>query len=389
MRFSRIFVSVITFCLISLVFICVIGIRTVSFAQANKDLIDNKKDRKEEISDEKSELQKKLREKRKAKQNIVSELIQTDRDLDWTQRKLIDKEKELDRRRKQKEIVSDQLAQAEADLEETQVVFEERLRVFYKTGASSLLSLIIDAKNLSDLTLRIQYTEKLLTFDEESINSISEQQDLLAEKKMELSEGVREYEQIWREIEQQRSEFQKLYNKKSALKNDISKDIRATEHLLQEIIREETEIDFFLEAAARGNLSTNFDGTFFRPIGKSYSISSGFGNRVHPIFHRRRMHNGIDLACPQGTPVLAGGAGRVIFAGWKTGYGNTIMIDHGKGYSTLYGHMSAILSSVGQDVMEGQPIGKVGSTGVSTGNHLHFEIRLNGKARNPKEFLSF
>jgi murein DD-endopeptidase MepM/ murein hydrolase activator NlpD len=389
MRVFGYFGSVITFCLISLVFIGVIGVRTVSFAQVSKDIIDDKKDRKDEISDEKSKLQKELNEKRKAKQSIVSELLQTDRDLDWTQRKLIDKEKELDRRRKQKEIVSEQLAQAESDLEETQTVFEERLRVFYKTGASSLLSLIVDAKNLSDLTLRIRYTEKLLTFDEDSINSIQEQQDLLAQKKTELSEGVREYEQIWREIEKQRTEYQKLHNKKSALKNDISKDIRATEELLQEIIREETEIDFFLEAAAKGNLSTNFDGTFSKPIGKSYTVSSGFGMRVHPIFKRRKMHTGIDLSCPEGTPVLSAGAGRVIFAGWKTGYGNTIMIDHGRGYSTLYGHMSMILASVGQDVMEGQPIGKVGSTGVSTGDHLHFEIRLNGKPRNPTEFLSF
>jgi murein DD-endopeptidase MepM/ murein hydrolase activator NlpD len=115
--------------------------------------------------------------------------------------------------------------------------------------------------------------------------------------------------------------------------------------------------------------------------------SSGFGVRVHPIFHREKMHTGIDLAAPKGTPIYSAGAGVVVFAGWKNGYGNVVELDHGFGYHTLYGHSSKLLVKVGDTVGRGSVIALVGSTGNSTGCHLHYETIIDDQKINPEPFL--
>lgn len=109
--------------------------------------------------------------------------------------------------------------------------------------------------------------------------------------------------------------------------------------------------------------------------------------RIHPRFKTKRQHTGIDIASPHGSPVTTAGAGEVIFAGWMRGYGQVIIIDHGSGYATVYAHMSKILVDDGAAVKKGALIGRVGQTGVATGPHLHFEVRVKGVARDPLNYL--
>ena len=116
-------------------------------------------------------------------------------------------------------------------------------------------------------------------------------------------------------------------------------------------------------------------------------ISGRYGNRYHPIFHRRMMHHGLDIAAPSGTPIRAALAGRVTYAGWKGGLGRAVVIEHPNGYETTYGHCSKLLVQKGQTVKRGEQIAKVGSTGVSNGPHVHFEVRENRKRMNPERVL--
>ena len=132
----------------------------------------------------------------------------------------------------------------------------------------------------------------------------------------------------------------------------------------------------------------DYNGAFSEPV-TNYWVSDEFGVRRHPIFHYNAMHNGIDLAAFRGTPVLASGDGRITCAEWKPGYGNVIVLDHGNDLTTVYAHMSEILVETGDVAMKDQQIGSVGATGRATGNHLHFEVREDGKPSNPREFLDF
>lgn len=116
-------------------------------------------------------------------------------------------------------------------------------------------------------------------------------------------------------------------------------------------------------------------------------VTSDFGIRTHPVSGARTHHDGIDFGAPTGTPVRAAAAGRVSYSGWMSGYGNVIVIDHPGGLQTLYAHQSALLARVGERVGRGEVIGRVGSTGLSTGPHLHFEVKRNGRAVNPAPFL--
>jgi murein DD-endopeptidase MepM/ murein hydrolase activator NlpD len=127
-------------------------------------------------------------------------------------------------------------------------------------------------------------------------------------------------------------------------------------------------------------------GKFIWPV-QFRRISDVFGWRVHPIYKTRRFHSGMDLAASTGTPVKAAADGRVLLAGWVSGYGNTVIVDHGGGLSTLYGHNSSITTKAGKLVLQGDIIAKVGSTGVSTGPHLHFEVRQDGTPQDPMRWL--
>ena len=131
-------------------------------------------------------------------------------------------------------------------------------------------------------------------------------------------------------------------------------------------------------------------GTMTWPCPSSYTITSAFGNRKHPILRKYKMHTGIDIGASKGASIVAANSGTVIMAYYdKKGYGNVVVIDHGGGISTLYAHCSKILVKVGAKVKAGQNIAKVGSTGLSTGNHLHFEVRVNGEPKDPmKGYLS-
>ena len=128
------------------------------------------------------------------------------------------------------------------------------------------------------------------------------------------------------------------------------------------------------------------DGMFMLPVEGQHT--SGFGMRMHPIDHEERLHSGMDIAAPTGTPIQAAAAGQVVFSGTQAGYGNVVVIQHAEGYSTLYAHNTDNLVSVGTTVSQGQPIATVGSTGRSTGPHLHFEVRKDGKQLDPAQFFA-
>ena len=139
----------------------------------------------------------------------------------------------------------------------------------------------------------------------------------------------------------------------------------------------------------RGTISGESDNTASRFLNRPINgvLTSAFGYRIHPKRKKRHFHSGIDLAAKKGTPISCAASGKVVFAGWKTGYGYVVMVDHGKGYETLYAHCSRLAVTTGQIVSAGKIVAYVGRTGVATGPHLHFEVRKNGAYQNPLRYL--
>ena len=167
------------------------------------------------------------------------------------------------------------------------------------------------------------------------------------------------------------------------MKQRYASDAKYYEKKERELLAESQKIESLLRGYIRGVLGST--GRFMWPVvGR---ITSGFGFRIHPIHRTRLNHTGLDISRPNGTPVKASDGGRVVMSGWYGGYGKCIIINHGKGHATLYGHLSRLGVARGSSVAKGQTIGAVGSTGYSTGAHLHFEVRINGRPVNPKRYL--
>jgi murein DD-endopeptidase MepM/ murein hydrolase activator NlpD len=186
-----------------------------------------------------------------------------------------------------------------------------------------------------------------------------------------------------RELKEKQAELTAEYDRQEELLAFVKAEIKDFQGEIRALEREESSIRSRIRSAAKPTGTQ--PGRLLRPV--PGAISSPYGERVHPILGTSRMHNGADFNAAHGDPIRAAAGGKIILAGVKGGFGNTIMIDHGGGMVTLYAHQSKLGASVGDKVKAGQTIGFIGSTGLSTGPHLHFEVRINGVAKNPAKYL--
>ena len=203
-----------------------------------------------------------------------------------------------------------------------------------------------------------------------------------AELEKDIEEAINLILDIQNNLEERQAEYDEIMAAEDAANANIDKLVA------------ELEAQRRAEQANNGGGSSgagsgaNSTGSFIWPVASYVYVSSRFGQRVHPITGEIKNHTGIDIASNQGTTIYAADGGTITLAAWNGGYGNCVMIDHGNGYVTLYGHMSSIAVSQGQTVSQGDTIGYVGSTGNSTGPHLHFEVLKNGTRIDPEQFFS-
>ena len=314
------------------------------------------------------------------------------------------------------ELYDEMIAEKAAELEEAQRLENEqleryrtRVRAMEENGGYNILAIISKSDNFSDMLTAMDDVGEIMESDRQL------EEAYIAAR--ENTESVKaDYEATRSELEELKAQ---LKAEQEELEKDIEEDIQIILNLENDLENRQAEYDAIMaaedaanatidklvaeleaqraaEAAAAaaaaggsgGGGSANASGSFMWPVASYVYVSSRFGLRVHPITGKTKSHTGIDIASNQGTAVYASDGGSVTLAGWNGGYGNCIMIDHGNGYVTLYGHLSSISVSVGQTVSQGTTIGAVGSTGNSTGPHLHFEVLKNGTRIDPEQFFS-
>ncbi len=314
------------------------------------------------------------------------------------------------------EMISDkekELFEAQA-LEQQQLErYRARVRAMEENGSLNILALILKSNNLGEMLTAIDDIGEIMKSDRdledayirarentEAVKAeyldyraeINAKQDGLREEQKKLEDEIDEASQLLLEIQENIDEHQAEYE-------EIVAEEDATEAALARLVAELEAERAAAEAARRaeeaarraeeaGRSGTVGTGVFTFPVASYVYISSRFGERVHPITGELKHHNGIDIASNMGTTVYAADSGTVVLAEWYGGYGNCIMIDHGNGYKTLYGHLSYIGVSEGQSVSKGDTIGQVGSTGNSTGPHLHFEVYKGSSRIDPEQFYS-
>ena len=314
------------------------------------------------------------------------------------------------------ELYDEMIAEKAAELAEAQRLEEEqleryraRVRAMEENGGYNILAIISKSDSFSDMLTAMDDVGEIMESDRqledayiaareytESVkadyeNTRSELEELKAQLKAEQEELEKDIEEaiqiildLENDLENRQAEYEAIMAAEDAANATIDK-------LVAELEAQRAAEAAAAAAAAGGGSgggSANASGSFLWPVASYVYVSSRFGLRVHPITGKTKSHTGIDIASNQGTAVYASDGGTVTLAGWNGGYGNCIMIDHGNGYVTLYGHLSSISVSVGQTVSQGATIGAVGSTGNSTGPHLHFEVLKNGTRIDPEQFFS-
>ena len=236
--------------------------------------------------------------------------------------------------------------------------------------------------NFSDLMTRSDKVQLLLDYDKEMLTKLKTAKDFIANAKIELETKRSLLLGYKGDVEKERTELKVSTNLNENKKDELAQNHKALLNLLREL---KEDADKLTNMIKQQKLREKYiGGVLMWPVPLDYtSISSPFGNRRHPILGQMIMHTGIDIPAPRGTNVFAVGDGQVLYADWMGSYGKMVMIDHGGGIVTVYAHNSGIEVSAGQNVKRGDTIAKIGSTGRSTGNHLHFEVREKGNYINP------
>ncbi len=350
----------------------------------------------EQVKKEREETRKKIEEAKKQEQSelkevkaVETELIASLSQLDGFNDKMSEAKSEIDQSTIEMVLKEQELKKIEEELDQKLSVLNSRVASIYKNGSLNILEILLKAEDFIEFVSRIKLMNLLASQDAATLREIKDKRranlnikkvildlrDMQKQKRTEIEKLVSQAEKKQREIEG-------IYDEKSNLLAKTRANKNALIALEKEFEIKESEITRILESYKYGNAPGD---KFLWPVAGSFK--SGFGYRIHPIFGYRRFHSGIDLVAPSGTLVKAADGGEVIQAGYDGGYGYSIMVYHGGGFATWYAHLSRILVSPGQRVERGQVIGLVGSTGWSTGSHLHFEVRINGAAQNPLGYL--
>ncbi|OQB13613.1 MAG: Murein hydrolase activator EnvC precursor [Firmicutes bacterium ADurb.Bin193] len=262
---------------------------------------------------------------------------------------------------------------------------KKRIRIMYEQGTDSYLDALLSSVSLTDFLNRFEIIQQIAKYDNDRLNSLRNSMQKIEETtqlvKVERAEQQKKMSDLQAE--------KKTLSVEQAKRNAIFDESKATVAELEKRYKQEEELDRQEKAAAAAKMSKNTKysgGTMAWPTPSCYTITSPFGSRYHPVLKKNKMHYGVDIGAQYGASVVAANDGKVIRSLYSASYGNYIMIDHGGGIATLYAHGSALLVSEGDSVKKGQQIMRVGSTGISTGPHLHYEIIVGGTNVDPMSY---
>lgn len=341
-------------------------------------------------------------------EDVSAKLKQIQADLDAANAKLQSIQTKQAEINAQIAQTQNEIVKMEAYLKTRQDVLNRRVRAIYMHGQLNYLEVILGANSFSDFANRVELLKRVIRSDYNLILEIQKQKAAIEAKKAQLEEDKQqldalaaEAEKTRQEIAKKKAEQQKVLdaaksNKAAAaqMEQDLNAQLASVRNLIQqrlaaaEAARQAAQQQAASDDEGGGGSDDNYvQGTGAMGWPCSGPITSPFGYRTHPIFGTTIFHAGIDIGVDYGTPIHAADSGVVVYSGWISGYGNAVIIDHGGGISTLYGHNQSLAVSEGQSVSKGSVIAYAGSTGNSTGPHCHFEVDVNGSPVNPMGYL--
>ncbi|MBD2301256.1 peptidoglycan DD-metalloendopeptidase family protein [Nostoc sp. FACHB-87] len=363
---------------------------------ATSDSVDTLRQQQEQINQERQNViqeRDRLTNLHNAAKNRLTGINQN---INTTNNQIQDSESRLAQATQRLQKLEADLAVAQRNYEERQIATVARLRYLQRSHASQGWAVLMQSQNISDFISRRHQLKLVYQADQKILAKLNVQALQINQQKTDVEQQKNEIALIRQQLLLQKADYQAQAQSQAELLQRLNSDRLALEAAENQLAKDSQNLENLIQekvAALEGRSKTNsrnsviIRGTGVFAYPSNAPTSSPFGWRIHPILGYRRFHAGLDFAASYGSTIRAADSGTVIFAGWYGGYGRAVIIDHGNGLTTLYGHSSELFVSEGQGVQRGQAIAAVGSTGFSTGPHLHFEVRRRGTPINPADFL--
>lgn len=338
----------------------------------------------ESIKDKKAAILKRLKIVRGDIRDAREDVDEIDSNIDRVEARYHRSEDKLSSAKKEQITLAERLNQAQAEYKVKSEIARVRLKYIRMYGKVTFASALVGTEGVSQLASRNFVFRKIADKDRELFESVRNLRDEIATKKTRSDQLVGEIQGIMVEQREAHAELSANREVKKDILGNLQNKAADLEKMARQLDAAEDEV-LSIIAARSGQYTGKRPGRLSYPV--NARITSSFGSRFHPILRRTRMHKGIDFGASHGSTIKAAADGVVISASRNSGYGNVVIIDHGGGLTTLYAHCSSFIVRNGARVKRGQPIARVGSTGLSTGPHLHFEVHVNGGAVNPRKYL--
>jgi len=362
----------------------------IFFCFTLKAYADQAQEKLRKVQDELKQKRLALEETKEKERETLGRLVVITKELDSAKTRLNLTDKKIVKNSKEIEQLSLELKQDEDVLGHNRQKFSRHLNEAYKSSGINYLEVVLSSASMSDFLNRLYYFGKIMEQDAGLIEQLAETMARNKKRKNDLNIATRQAKDLRKQVAAEKETIHNKVLEKQAIYETLKQRRIRYEQEVTELERNSKELEQVIqrelaERARKGQKAPRGSGQLAWPL--SGRITSVFGWRRHPIWGSRNWHTGIDIAAPYGRPIAAADSGEVILSKWWKGYGKAVVIDHGRGVSTVYGHMSRIYVKYGDQIRKGQIIGLVGSTGYSTGPHLHFEVRINGKPVDPNKYL--
>jgi murein DD-endopeptidase MepM/ murein hydrolase activator NlpD len=369
--------------LVNIILICSLTFNIVLPASSSE--LDTFYRQQEQIDKKIKETESKIKQKEQEKQKTLSELQSLNRSMEKTTDEIETLENKLVIAEKYIANTQKDINLKEEELSERTKILENRLRQIYQQGDVNFLEVLFQSTSLTDFLTRFELLKRIANNDTNLLAALEAERIVLEKQKTDLENKKQELLVLKNSREKKRQQLQIASARRQDLVKKIESQKEAYERMLDEL--EEQSKQIASEIRRLQSLGGVRPGWLQWPTPGYYRITSPYGWRFHPILKSRRFHTGVDIAAPYGSNAIAAANGKVIYTGWRGGYGHTIIVDHGGGMATMYPHLSKYLVKVGDYVKRNEPVGKIGTSGWSTGPHIHFEVRINGDHVNPMPYL--